>query len=181
MFQACALLAAVESLLLHGGGGGGGQLHAEVSNPMEFTVFSTPADCSCVLVFRADPCWNVSICRGFCASRSEQQGFACFQKAFFSGRSNPMVFTFLCTPVDCSCALCIKSRKAWFLRCVGWFSGGNFCPPGHLSSAALFSRPASASYFVSVGWAGGGGLCAEQTNKVLRTVQTCIQHNCIQI
>ena len=114
----------MESLLLHGGGGGGGQLHAEVSNPMEFTVFSTPADCSCVLVFRADPCWNVSICRGFCASRSEQQGFACFQKAFFSGRSNPMVFTFLCTPVDCSCALCIKSRKAWFLRCVGWFSGG---------------------------------------------------------
>ena len=66
---------------------GGGELHAEVSNPGVFIVFSTPADCSCVLVFRADPCWNVSICIGFCASKSEQHGiygvFACFQKAFF--------------------------------------------------------------------------------------------------
>ena len=38
--------------------------------------------------------WNVSICIGFGASRSEQHGIygviACFQKAVFSGRSNPM-------------------------------------------------------------------------------------------
>ena len=80
---------------------GGRKLHAEVSNPMVFTVFSTPADCSCVLVFRADPCWNVSICIAFCASGREQHGiygdFACFQKAFFSGRSDPMVFIIIFT------------------------------------------------------------------------------------
>ena len=141
-------------------------MHAEVSNPMVFTVFSTLADCSCVLVFRAYPCWNVSICIGFCASRSEQHGiygaFACFQKAFFPGRSNPMVFTLLSTPDDCSCAMCllmflrIKSRKEWFLRCWLVFRR-RFFPPGHLSSAALFSCPVSACYFDSVGWAGGAG------------------------
>ena len=58
--------------------------------------------------------------------------YCLFSKGIFSGRSNPMAFTSLSTPVDCSCALClllflrIKSRKAWFLRCVGWFSESDF-------------------------------------------------------
>ena len=132
---------------------------------MVFTVFSTPADCSCVLVFRADPCWNVSICIGFCASRSEQHGiygvFACFQKAFF--RAGPILWCLhyylhlLTAPARCVC-VCFAHQepKAWLLRCVGWFSEGDF-PPGHLSSATFISCPVSACYFDSVGWAGAGG------------------------
>ena len=91
---------------------GGGLLHAEVSNPRAFTVFATPSDCSCVLVFRADPCWNASICMVFACQEANNTVFtavfAYFQKAFFSGRSNPMVFTVLSTPLHCSCALCLQ-------------------------------------------------------------------------
>ena len=54
---------------------------------MVFTVFSTPADRSCVLAVRADRSWNVSIYVGFCASTGESHGiysvFACFLKANF--------------------------------------------------------------------------------------------------
>ena len=107
----------------------------------------------CFLHLRTVPaCWSsvrtpagMCLFACFCVSRSEQYGiygvFACFQKTFFSGKSNPVVFTVLSTPVHCSCALCllmflrIKSRKA-----------------GHLSSASFFKCPVSACYFDSVGW-----------------------------
>ena len=115
---------------------------------MVFTVFSKPADCSCVLVFRADPCWNVSICKGFCASRSEQHVsygvFACFQKALFGQVQSYML-------------LRIKSQKTWlFYGVLAGFQKA-ILPPGPLSSAALFLCPVSACYFDSVRWAGGGG------------------------
>ena len=62
-------------------------MRAEVPNPMVFTVFSTPADRSCVLAVRADRSWNVSIYVGFCTSTGESHGiysvFACFLKANF--------------------------------------------------------------------------------------------------
>ena len=140
-------------------------MHAEVSNPMVFTVFSTPADCSCVLVFRADPCWNVSICIGFCASRSRQHGiygvFACFQKVFF--RAGPIILWFLhyclhllTAPAHCVdlCFCASKAEKHGFYGVLAGFQKAIF-PPGHLSYAALFSCPVSACYFDSVGWADG--------------------------
>ena len=113
---ACALLAAMEVLLLLGVGGGGGVGGGVIAcgSVESYGIYT------CGLFRRVG--WNVSICIGFCASRSEQHGiysvFACFQKAVFSGRSNPMVLTLLSTPVDCSCASCLlmflrikKSRK----------------------------------------------------------------------
>ena len=131
-----------------GGGRVGGGRGVIACGSVEFygiySVFYT-----CGLLLRVGlPCGPLLECvylHGFCVSRSEQYGiygvFACFQKTFFSGRSNPVVCTALSTPVHCSCALCllmflrIKSRKA-----------------GHLSSASIFQCPVSACYFDSVGW-----------------------------
>ena len=168
-------------LLLHGGGGEGGWggeviACGSVSNPMVFTVFSTPADCSCMLVFRADPCWNVSICIGFGASRSEQHGIygviACFQKAFF--RAGPILWLLhhylhlLTAPARCVyfCFCASRAEKHGFYGVLAGFQKAIF-PPGHLSSATLFSCPVSACYFDNVGWAGGGGfMCGTNTQGI---------------
>ena len=85
LFLACALLAAIEGLL-----GGVGVLAC--GNVESYGIYS--AFYTCGLFLRVGlprgpllACWNVSICIGFCTSRSEQHGisgvFACFQKAFF--------------------------------------------------------------------------------------------------
>ena len=114
----------MESLLLHGGGGGGGPIACgSVESYGIYSVFYT-----CGLLLRVGlPCGPLLECvylQRVLRIKKRTTRFCLFSEGIFSGRSNPMVFTFLCTPVDCSCALCIKSRKAWFLRCVGWFSGG---------------------------------------------------------
>ena len=131
-------------------------MRAEVPNPMVFTVFSTPADRSCVLAVRADRSWNVSIYVGFACQQANHTVFTVFLLVFsrpiFSTRSDPMVFTVFCTPLHCLCALCllmflrVQPRKACFFRCLVVCQKTIF-PPG----------PVSACYFDSAGWAGGGG------------------------
>ena len=87
--------------------------------------------------------------------------FCMFSEGFF--RAGPILWCLhyylhlLTAPARCVC-VCFAHQepKAWLLRCVGWFSEGDF-PPGHLSSATFISCPVSACYFDSVGWAGAGG------------------------
>ena len=127
-------------------------------NPMVFTVFSTPADRSCVLAVRADRSWNVSIYVGFCASTGESHGiysvFACFLKAnFFDevrsyGFYSVLYTSSLLLRVVFTYVFCASSReKHGVFRCLVVCQKTIF-PPG----------PVSACYFDSAGWAGGGGL-----------------------
>ena len=143
----------MEGLLLHGGGGGGGEEIA-CGSVESYGVYSVLYTCGLLLRVGL-PCGPLLECvylhRVLCVKKRTTRHLRCcclFSEGNFSGRSNPMVFTLLSTPDDCSCAMCllmllrIKSRKAWFLRCVGWFSEGDFstmsfklrCPFFHVPS-----------------------------------------------
>ena len=116
---------------------------------------------SCVLVFRADPCWNMSICMVFARQEANNTVFTVFllvfRKAFLSGRSNPMFFYriihLFTAPARCVylCFCASRAEKPDFCGVLAGLEKANF-PVGQLSSAALFSCPVSACYFDSVGW-----------------------------
>ena len=141
--------------------GGWGYLHAEMSNPMVFTVLSTHADCSCVLVFRADPCWNMSICMVFARQEANNTVFTVFLLVFRRHflRAGPILWCLpyylhlFTAPARCV-YLCFCASRAENHDFYGVLAGFEkaICPAGHLSSAALFSCLVSACYFDIVGW-----------------------------